>query len=150
MNHQSNAGDATHMPSWWMSIMKNMVISSQKAQDVEPDGEPCALGIESKQSESPANEDVPGGATEQAAINEENEEDAAENDSQEEPCGFMCKLKKGLSKAKELDDKTGGKLGDAITAETIDKKSEDKAALSEEMDHASLIRSTKEQASNVV
>jgi hypothetical protein len=136
MKKQSNNGDDTHMPAWWMSVQRNMVISSQKAQGLEPDGEPCPLGFESKQEGSPANAAVPGGKDEQAAF-------AAEEKNK--PCGFMCRMKKDMSSAKSKTEEQVSKEP-SVTQASIEQKNEKEEMLQETMQKESKIRRAAEVA----
>jgi hypothetical protein len=129
------------MPAWWMSVMKNMVISSQKTQGLDPDGEPCDLGVESTQNGSPANSAGPGHSDEEKAYKEEEEN---------RPCGFMCRMKKGFSKAKEpvkilaSESKTP-----KMDSKAMANDAKDEQKLKDDMNQASLVRIAKEKASEV-
>jgi len=129
MNKQSNAGDDTHMPAWWMSVQRNMVISSQKAQGLEPDGEPCPLGFESN-SETSAAASAPGG---------QQEEDAYKQEEKEKPCGFMCRMKKGMSSAKSKTSEVVSKNPE-ISQSSITKNAKDKEELQNAIKQADLER----------
>tara|TARA_B110000090_G_C13146337_1_gene355845 strand:- start:65 stop:649 length:585 start_codon:yes stop_codon:yes gene_type:complete len=129
------AGDDKNLPAWWLAVMKNMVISSQKAQGLVVDGEPCELGIDKldKQNEKP---EKPGQEAEQKAFEEE---------KKEKPCGFLCKMKKSLSGAKEPVKAAAGKAPE-VTKDAIAKNAKEKAALNDAKDEASAVRIATEAA----
>lgn len=116
-------GDDKTLPAWWMGIMRNTVISSQKVQGITPDAEPCDLGVvdEKTMSDGGMGGELAGRSGSSAA-----------NTDQEDPtCGFMCKMKKSMSKTKqgatnpELDDKGVQVTRDAIERQANDEKNEE-------------------------
>ena len=142
MNKEPLVGDEKHPPAWWMSIQKNMVISSQKTQGLEPDGEPCSLGFEDKSSGGGGG-DGPGQKNEMAAFDAEKKEHEKD---EKESCDFMCKMKKSMSSAKE---KAGGvdlSKEPPVSVESMDQQIEASERLKEQEETAKAVRIYAEKA----
>lgn len=114
-----------------------MVISSQKSQGLEPDGEPCLLGFEDNNSGG-GGSDGPGQEKEMAAFD-------AEKKDHNKNCGFMCKMKKAMSSAKEQSGGMDSSKEPPVTVESMNEQVEESARLKEQVDETRKIRIASEK-----
>ena len=96
-------GDDKTLPAWWMGIMRNTVISSQKVQGITTEAEACDLG---EVNEGAVSKGLSDGMNSGAGAGA-----AGADKGDKSKCGFMCKMKQTAADTKQastdasLDDK---------------------------------------------